>query len=119
MDMDTYTSQEALIVAKAKEKGIDTAELNAVFERRLRRVTAEFGGDGGSGNGRSVAWRLARVEEAVWEWFCKFTVVFEGKRGRGRVREARCKGWAREKGQSRQCVFKKRLADFDAVTSSR
>lgn len=109
-------------MAKAKEKGIDTAELNAVFERKLRRVTAEFcggGGDGsesgnGNGNGgkgRSVAWRLAKAEEAVWEWFCRFLLsCSKGKGKEGRVREARRKGWGREREQSRQCGFKKKLS---------
>lgn len=69
--MDTYTSQEALIVAKAKEKGIDTAELNAVFETKLRQVTAECGT-----SEKSVALRLARAEEAVWVQFCEFYFWF-------------------------------------------
>jgi hypothetical protein len=59
-----YSSQEAAIARRAREKGISIMELTEYFEKKVQEVEHLY-------VSRSTDWRLGRAEYLVWTHFCK------------------------------------------------
>jgi hypothetical protein len=62
--MEMYSSQEATIARRAREKGISIIVLTEYFEKKVQEVEHLY-------VSRSADWRLGCVEYLVWTRFCK------------------------------------------------
>lgn len=63
---ELYQSQEAVIIERAKERGIDLKQLQDYFEVKIAEISATY-----PDPTYSYIWRLAKVERYVWDRFCR------------------------------------------------
>lgn len=62
--MESYTSQEDAIYAKATERGISHNAIYDYFDQIIDRIMEQH-------PGKRADWRLGRAESFVWERFCE------------------------------------------------